>query len=88
MKDPVELLSQIQQVEAPPFLFTRIQQKIKEAEENRLSPKWAWTLGIAVLLFMTLNIAVFSLNSRENKHNYEQEMAQSFQLLPNNTLYK
>lgn len=88
MKDPIELLSHIQQVDAPPFLFTRIQQKIKEEKENQLSPKWAWTLGISVLLFMTLNIALFSSHNRENKQNYEQEMAQSFQLLPNNTLYK
>ena len=60
MKEPFDMLSQIQQVDAPPFLWTRIQQKIKEDRENKLSPAFAYLLGLSFVLLISLNVWVIA----------------------------
>lgn len=87
MKEPFDMLSQIQQVDAPPFLWTRIQQKIKEDGENKLSPAFAYLLGLSFLLLISLNVWVIVQKNTpatlESKH-----IAQTMNLLPNNSLYQ
>ena len=87
MKEPFDLLSQIQQVDAPPFLWTRIQQKIKEDRENKLSPAFAYLLGLSFVLLISLNVWVIAQKTTpatlESKH-----LAQTMNLLPNNSLYQ
>jgi hypothetical protein len=81
-----DYFSKIRPVEAPPYLFTRIQQKIKKNKEDVMPGKISWAIGIAFVLIMVLNIGsiVRNGNSKNNRQNY----AQAIQLLTDNELYQ
>lgn len=87
MKEPFDMLSQIQQVDVPPFLWTRIQQKIKSEQENKFSPAFAYLLGLSFLLLIGLNVSAIK---QKTYHTVSESnnIAQTMNLLPNNTLYK
>lgn len=48
-------LDSITRLEAPPFLLTRIRQKIDESSRTRISPRFQWVIGITAVLFLALN---------------------------------
>jgi hypothetical protein len=84
--DPFEQLSQIKKVDAPPFLFTRIQQKIDELQTQRFSFRLSWSLGLSFALVVLLDLSVFFKEKHEL--NQKSTLAQSLNLMPDNTLYK
>ncbi len=84
--DPFEQLSQIKKVDAPPFLFTRIQQKIDELQTQRFSFRLSWSLGLSFALVVLLDLSVFIKEKHEL--NQKSTLAQSLNLMPDNTLYK
>ena len=53
--DDLSPLDSITRVEAPPFLLTRIRQKIDESNRTRISPTFQWVIGITAVLFLALN---------------------------------
>jgi hypothetical protein len=53
--DDLTPLDRIARVEAPPFLLTRIRQKIDESSRTRISPPFQWVIGITAVLFLALN---------------------------------
>lgn len=63
--EDLEMLAHISKVEAPPFLFTRIREKIAQSEAFIYSPKIAHTLGFSLALIILLNLAVV-INYRLN----------------------
>ncbi len=81
----LELLKQIQQVDAPAFLMTRIQERIVKSKSNKFSPQLTWVLSIfllAVIAFDASLVARARFNAKDN--NLIQEM----NLMPENSLYK
>lgn len=48
----VELLKKVQRVDAPPYLYTRIQARIqaRQAEQMPAAGAWAWSLAFGLLL--------------------------------------
>ncbi|MES2762070.1 MAG: hypothetical protein V4677_07685 [Bacteroidota bacterium] len=82
----LDLLDQIQKVDAPPFLLTRIQQKIDNKYLNKLSPRMALGLSVSFILIIVLNIAVV-VNYNKNSIK-ESNLAQSMNLMPDNYLYR
>jgi hypothetical protein len=85
MDKKLELLSQIETVEAPPFLLTRIRQQIENERVNQFSPRVSWALGFSMILVLSLNIAVL-LSS--NTPSAPTNLAQTMHLLPKNDFYK
>ncbi|MEY4905070.1 MAG: hypothetical protein RLZZ292_2885 [Bacteroidota bacterium] len=85
MDKKLELLSQIETVEAPPFLFTRITQQIENERIHQFSPHVSWALGFSMVLILSLNIAVL-LSS--NTPSAPTNLAQTMHLLPKNDFYK
>lgn len=53
--DDLTPLDSIARVEAPPFLLTRIRQRIDESNRTRISPPFQWVIGITAVLFLALN---------------------------------
>ncbi len=53
--DDLTPLDHIARVDAPPFLLTRIRQRIDESKRTRISPTFQWVIGIAAVLFLALN---------------------------------
>jgi hypothetical protein len=80
----LELLSQIETVEAPTFLLTRIKQQIENERVNQFSPRVSWVLGFSMVLILSLNIAVL-LSS--NTPSVPTNLAQKMELLPQNNFY-
>lgn len=77
-------LGQIQKVDAPPFLFTRIQAKIYQ-QNQRFEPKLVWKLSIAMVFILLINAAVITTNLKPKKQ--ENSLAKAMHLVPNNELY-
>ena len=79
-------LDKIKKVEVPPFLFTRIQQKIENLSDTILTKKTSWALGLSFITIVVLNIGLIA-SSQINFHTIKQ-YSQSINLTSNNTLYK
>lgn len=83
MKTNIDMLGQIQKVDAPPFLLTRIRQKIENARNSNFSPRLAWSLFTAVVLVLLLNLGVVISKTSDTDN-----LADTMNLLPKNTLYR
>lgn len=86
MDNQINSLDHIQRVEAPPYLYTRISQRIRNNHSGKISPLLGWSLGITCALILLLNITVLSMYS--NKQIEEKNLAKSMNLMPDNYLYK
>jgi hypothetical protein len=87
----LESSKEIQRAEANPFLFTRINEKIKEHEapNGQIVPaKQAWILAVSFLILIIFNLGVM-LNSFSDSLSKQEiyRVAESYNLLPGNTLY-
>jgi hypothetical protein len=82
----IDDLHKLKRVEAPPFLFTRIQQKIEQAQATRLPGKVIWAVGFSLVLVLMVNIG--TIRKVTHKTNNLEHFAQSMDLTTDNTLYK
>ena len=82
----IESLGKIQKVEAPPYLFTRIQQKIEQLNAERMPKSTFLALNLSFLLLVIINVIVLKDNSLERKAT--ENYIESIHLIDNNSLYK
>lgn len=85
-KDKLERLKKVQKVEAPPFLWTRIQAQINKAATEQLSPIWQWAGGLAFSFLLLLNWMAMS-RSAHNTPPSVAALAAEVQLQPTHQLY-
>lgn len=81
----LEILDKIKPVEAPPFLFTRIQQRIKNANEHFVSNKIVWLSALSFSCLVIISVSVIFYTSSPSST--AQSLAQSLHLNPTNNLY-
>lgn len=86
MENELNILDQVQKVSAPPFLLTRIQQRIRNKKESNFSPALSWVLSLSLTIIVVANGVVLANMIIESKK--EKTLLQSMSLLPNNELYK
>lgn len=86
MEDKINLLGSIRKVDAPPFLFTRIQQKIEGLSEERFSPSAIWGLAATFALIVTLNVAVVLSNYQPIDK--LTSLAEQLRILPSDDIYQ
>lgn len=86
MENELNILDQVQKVSAPPFLLTRIQQRIRNKKESQFSPTLSWVLSLSLAIIVVANGAVLTNMIIDSKK--EKNLLQSMNLLPNNELYK
>jgi hypothetical protein len=86
MENELNILDQVQKVSAPPFLLTRIQQRIRNKKESQFSPTLSWVLSLSLAIIVVVNGAVLTNMIIASKK--EKTLLQSMNLLPNNELYK
>lgn len=84
--DPSEPLDLLEKVDAPPFMFTRIMQKVSDVYEQQVSPSTAWVGSILLVGIFALNIWIVS--NSPNKQTKKSAQLQSLVFLPNNSLYE
>mgnify|MGYP003594601289 CR=1 FL=1 len=85
MENELKLLSKIESVEAPPFLFTRIQQRIQEISENKITLRMVRVISFSLVLLISINALAWIKLSHEKKS--KANLAQQLQLLPENSFY-
>ena len=54
----LDILKQIKQVDAPPFLLTRIRQQIENLGNVEAPVKWKWAFAVSSVLILALNISI------------------------------
>ncbi len=81
----LELLQQIQRVEASPHLFTRIEARIQNSGVERISIRNILALGMGLLVLLLINLAIISNNLQLNKS--KNGIAKSYGLSSTNTFY-
>lgn len=86
MKDFLKPLESIKQVEAPLFLFTCIQQRIQNELSNRVPMRTAYSMTASFVILLSINVFVCMQNNKTKME--ETNIAESFQLMPDNNLYK
>lgn len=86
INDQLNKLKNIKQVDAPLFMFTRIQQKIKELGHEEVTSNFKWAYAFAAMLILALNIATINLNHTKTSSNLESVVTQ-MQLKNNNNFY-
>lgn len=84
MEKELQKLERIQEVDTPPFLFTRIQEKVKKQLADRVSGKQAvlYLAGIALVVLVN----VFALRST-GSHAPEKTLVTELGLSSINQLY-
>lgn len=60
MEDKLNILNKVKKAEAPPFLFTRITQRIQSLKEAPVSVKFKFAFAATTALVLVLNILVLT----------------------------
>ncbi len=82
----IDILSKVRKTEAPPFLYTRIEQRLANLSNNTMPKNVVWALSVAFAILLFTNIYVLKTYSTDP---YKTEsLAESIYLLDNNMLYK
>jgi hypothetical protein len=76
-------LNGIQKAEVPPFLFDRIAQKISESKKEWIPVRILCSVAVSFIILLIINIYAI----RQMHSPAERNLAQTFQLMPNNNLY-
>ncbi len=85
----LDALKQIKEVDAPPFLLTRIKQQIQSLQQREAPAKWKWAFAFTSVLVLAFNISILVKSSAPvNKKNTGVEnIVNSLSLSATNDLY-
>jgi hypothetical protein len=83
--DVLDVLNQIKKVDAPPFLLTRIKQKIEASRPEKFSKSLSWSLSVSLAFVLGLNIMTIIHNRTSIKQ--ENSIVQTMDMLPHNSIY-
>ncbi|MCF8450715.1 MAG: hypothetical protein K9G49_12665 [Taibaiella sp.] len=86
--EPADMLDHIIKMDAPPFLFTRIRQKIAVAREQRITPALAWVGAVSFTIILSVNVYIVAGNTDSKTSGKASKLAQSMNLYPQNSLYE
>jgi hypothetical protein len=79
-------LGKIKRVEAPPFLFARIQQRVEQLNKDRMPKSTFLVLNFSFLLLLIINVVVLKSNNLGKKST--EKYLESIHLIDNNSLYE
>jgi hypothetical protein len=86
-KDRIDkMLQDIERVEAPMFLFTKIQARISEQLDASVPVKYVWATAFSLMILVVLNVWTIQNSSLETKDNIAV-MVEEMDLIPNNSFY-
>lgn len=84
MENRLDILEKIKQVDTPPFLFTRIQNKIQQHIADKISKKQAIAYACGIVIIIVLNVLAFE--AKKNSEN-DNDLVNKMDLSPSNQLY-
>ena len=81
----IDKLENIQSVDTPAYLYTRIQEKIKKDNFSKM-PKWMiYVLSASLAIILIVNIFTVIITTKSDTQN--KSLAEQMNLIPNNNLY-
>lgn len=83
----MEQLKQVKKVDAPPFLWTRIQAKIRANAAEKAPLSWNWAGALALSALLALNISLFAGTGKSSGIDRTQFLAEGLKLQAKNQLY-
>ena len=83
----LDALKKIKQVDAPPFLITRIKQQIENLENAPAPVKWKWAFAVSTMLILVLNVSVFFKNNNTKEKAGIESVISAMHLSDTNALY-
>ena len=83
----LDLLKKIQSVDEPPFLLTRIRQRIQSPEFSPAPRSWKWALVLAGAAVVVLNLGIILKTASTAKKSSVEAIAVSMNLSSGNNLY-
>lgn len=84
----LDLLKEIRQVDAPPFLLTRIRQRLNIYAAAQAPVSWKWALVLTGIVVLAFNISIlFNTAGNKEKNTGIQDVLITMQLSPANELY-
>ncbi len=84
----LDLLKQIKEVDAPPFLLTRIRQGIDNLHNAEAPVKWKWAFAIISIFLLLLNLSIFfKTPATTNKKAGIESLVTTLNLSTSNSLY-
>ena len=85
VEQQLEQLQQIQKVDAPEYLFTRITEQIANQSRFNFSGTISWVFGVSLALLVGFNI--FALTQKLTESAQKPNIAQLMNLAPDNSIY-
>lgn len=85
MQNELDNLKLIEKVEAPPFLYTRIMQRIETETAKPQMKNFTWAIGISMVIILAFNIIAISSRGRQSEKN--NSLIMELSLVPQNNLY-
>lgn len=84
----LDTLKNIKKVDAPHFLYTRVQQQIHSLEPGTTTARWKWAFVTSLIIILILNIAVVfkSIITQKKQDNIDVVLT-SLHLSNSNQLY-
>ncbi|MBK0382334.1 hypothetical protein I5M32_05110 [Pedobacter sp. SD-b] len=86
IEERLNKLSNINKVDSPPFMFTRIQQKINEVLPQEAPLYFKWSFVLTAVIILALNIVAIK-NQKANGNSSLEKVATEMQLKNNNDFY-
>ena len=84
----LDTLKQITEVDAPPFLYTRILQRIQNLQQLEAPVKWKWAFALTAMMILFVNIAILVRSAAPAiKNTGVENMVNAMDLSPSNDLY-
>lgn len=87
MESKLDILKRVRKEETPPFLYTRIMQRISLLQEAPAPVKWRFAFAATAVLLLVLNIGVFFSSKPKLQDGSIETVVSSMQLSTSNELY-
>jgi hypothetical protein len=81
-----EMLQNIERVEAPMFLFTRIQARISQQLEEHVPVKYVYAAAFSLMVLLVLNVWTMQESTIQTKDNIAV-VVEGMDLMPSNSFY-
>lgn len=80
-------LKKIKQVDAPPFLLTRIRQQIHNLNNQEAPVQWKWAFAFTAVLILVLNLSAFLKQNHTDATQPISSIVTTLNLSNSNALY-
>ncbi len=87
MESKLDILKRVRKEEAPPFLYTRILQRISLLPEAPAPVKWRFAFAATAVLLLILNIGILFSSKPKPQSGGIETVVNSMQLSTSNELY-